>query len=92
MNKDKKKKWWKFWKNPGNLVDVLIYVKGLQSMVDFNKWCPGINCPVTDKFEKLRNELKASSTQETSRTKYKDSDKKTKKSIFSKFINKLQNL
>ena len=53
QKKEKKKSWWKFWQRVEDPIDKFVHVKGLQSLMDYNRWCTS-SCPLTDKIQKLK--------------------------------------
>ncbi len=86
LSQERKKNWWKkWWKKPSStLVDVLIYVKGLQALVDLSQWCQSSSCQVTDKLEKLRSDLKSRENQKFDNDKIKSNKAKKPKPLFTK--------
>ena len=56
FNEKKEKSWWKFWEKTDNrneLIDRLIFVKGLQALLGNPNWCSK-ECDVTSKFENIK--------------------------------------
>jgi len=94
LSQERNSNWWKkWWKNKSTtLIDVLIYVKGLQALVDLSQWCHNSNCQITDKLEKLTSDLKTRENRNSEVDKTKPTNKKQNKFQFSSVKETLKNL
>lgn len=83
-----KQSWWKFWGKNEQKKDLIVYAKGLKSLLDNNHWC--INeCDLTQKLEKINSNKFELSDKLDEKA---DKDKNKKISFIQKFTKKFKKI
>lgn len=80
------KSWWKFWEKKdvrSELIDRLIYVRGVQAMLGYEDWCSN-ECDLAAKFTDIKFPKHFSSNEDDSSSK-KNTDNDYFKKIKNKF-------